>query len=163
MSAFIHHVLKSRPVKHFPLMLLTVMIAAGGAFTVRMLGWTTQGSAGQQTSGAGMGSDEGRELFRTYCANCHGLAGQGNGPLAQALRRPPSDLTQIASANGDVFPEARIFRIIDGREVETHGDREMPVWGDAFKTSRQGFSEESVRDRINALIEFLKAIQRRQV
>ena len=54
----------------------------------------------------------------------------------------------------------RVRRIIDGREVEAHGDREMPVWGDAFKALRGGRSEEDVRARIAAILDYLASIQK---
>jgi hypothetical protein len=60
-----------------------------------------------------------------------------------------------------VFPSERVHRIIDGREVRSHGDREMPVWGDAFRTSRDGLTAESVKARIEALVRYLQAIQQR--
>jgi mono/diheme cytochrome c family protein len=115
-----------------------------------------------QPGGAQTAAPRGSDLFRTYCASCHGVTGQGNGPLADALRRRPSDLTQIAAGNGGVFPSARVHRIVDGRDVVSHGDPEMPVWGDAFKTSRDGFSEASVKARIAAIVQYLESIQRRQ-
>ena len=48
----------------------------------------------------------GEELF-DLCAQCHGPAGQGNGPFAVYLRqRPPSDLTAERAVNrtdGEIF------------------------------------------------------------
>ena len=105
---------------------------------------------------------DGRELFNTYCASCHGATGAGNGPAAAAMRRRPPDITGLAMANAGVFPVERLRRIIDGREIEAHGDRDMPVWGDAFKALRGGHSEEAVRARIAAILKHLAAIQRRQ-
>ena len=105
---------------------------------------------------------EGRELFDTYCASCHGVTGVGNGPAASAMRRTPPDITGLASANGGVFPLERARRIIDGREVEAHGARDMPVWGDAFKALRGARSEEDVRARISAILDYLASIQRRR-
>ena len=105
---------------------------------------------------------EGRQLFNTYCASCHGVTGTGNGPAAASMRRTPPDITGLAMANGGVFPVARVGRIVDGRDVEAHGDRDMPVWGDAFKALRGGRSEEAVRARIAAVLEYLASIQRRQ-
>ena len=103
----------------------------------------------------------GRELFQTYCASCHGASGTGNGPVAALMRQRPTDLTGIALSNGGVFPTARMRRIIDARDIEAHGDRDMPVWGDAFKAMRGGHSEESVRRRIDSILQYLMAIQRR--
>ena len=105
---------------------------------------------------------DGRELFNTYCASCHGVSGVGNGPAAASMRRTPPDITGLASANGGVFPVERVRRIVDGREVEAHGDRDMPVWGDAFKALRGARSEEDVRARIGAILDYLASIQRRR-
>jgi hypothetical protein len=46
-----------------------------------------------------------------------------------------------------MFPSERVYRIIDGRDVPGHGDREMPVWGDIFKI---GSSSTAVKARIDA-------------
>jgi mono/diheme cytochrome c family protein len=103
----------------------------------------------------------GGQLFKTYCATCHGEHAVGNGPLADQLRTAPPDLTTFTARNGGVFPSERVYRIIDGRGVPSHGDREMPIWGDAFKTSRDGLTAETVKARIDALVKYLEAIQRR--
>lgn len=104
----------------------------------------------------------GGELFATYCASCHGAEGTGNGPLARAMRHAPTNLTEIARKNGGMFPAARIRRIIEGRDVESHGDRDMPVWGDAFKTTRDGRSRANADARIAAIVVYLESIQHRE-
>jgi mono/diheme cytochrome c family protein len=100
-------------------------------------------------------------LFKTYCASCHGAEATGHGPMAGALRHPPPDLTQIAKANGGVFPTARVHRIIAGREIDSHGDREMPVWGDAFMATGAGRPRDGADTRIAAMVRYLEAIQQR--
>lgn len=107
--------------------------------------------------------DTGGQLFRTYCATCHGTTGRGNGPLAEQLRRMPPDLTQFTKRNGGMFPSERVYRIIDGRDVPSHGDREMPVWGDAFREIRGGSSAAAVKARIDAIVRYLAGIQERAV
>jgi mono/diheme cytochrome c family protein len=119
------------------------------------------GYAAARSQNSPPGEADGRELFTTYCASCHGTSGEGNGPAAAAMRRTPPDITRIALTNGGAFPTDRVRRIIDGREVEAHGDRDMPVWGDAFKATRSGRSEASVRARIEAIVRYLMSIQRR--
>jgi mono/diheme cytochrome c family protein len=105
----------------------------------------------------------GSDLFKTYCAACHGTSAHGDGPLAANMKKPPPDLTQFAARNGGVFPAALVAQIVDGRQpVKGHGGPDMPVWGDAFKASRLGSSEESVQARIKALVEYLERIQERQ-
>jgi mono/diheme cytochrome c family protein len=102
--------------------------------------------------------DVGSQLFRTHCAICHGPSGRGDGAMAGEMRRTPPDLTQYTRRNGGVFPEALVYRIVEGGEVSSHGNREMPVWGDVFK---RGASAADVRARIEAIVRYLAGIQER--
>ena len=81
-------------------------------------------------------------------------------PTTQLPRLPPS-LTSFAVRNGGVFPSERVRRIIDGRDVAAHGSFEMPVWGDAFKRTREGLSEAASAARIDAIVRYLDSIQER--
>ena len=38
----------------------------------------------------------GQSMFNENCAVCHGTAGKGDGPAANALKKRPADLTQLA-------------------------------------------------------------------
>jgi mono/diheme cytochrome c family protein len=105
--------------------------------------------------------DLGARLFRTHCAPCHGTHARGDGPLAEQLRRVPPDLTKYTAKNGGVFPSERVYRIVDGRDVPSHGNREMPVWGDVFSRSRDGLTDEAVKARIEAIVRYLQGIQQR--
>src|SRR5215831_17444175 len=79
-------------------------------------------------------SVSGQDLFREYCAVCHGTNAKGEGPAAAALRAKPANLTQIARRNGNKYPEVKVQRIINGEdEVTAHGSRDMPVWGEIFR------------------------------
>ena len=102
----------------------------------------------------------GSDLFKTYCASCHGVAGKGDGALATQLRFPPADLTLLARRNKGKWDGDKVRRAIDGRDpVKGHGGTDMPVWGDAFKSSREGYSEDAVREKIQALEEHLRSLQ----
>jgi mono/diheme cytochrome c family protein len=103
----------------------------------------------------------GARLFSTHCATCHGRDARGDGPLAGQLRRPPPDLTKYAENNGGVFPSERLLRIVDGRDVRSHGDRDMPVWGDAFRSMPRGLTEDEARARVAAIVSYLRTIQQR--
>lgn len=105
--------------------------------------------------------ESGAALFRTYCASCHGTDARGAGPMTTQLRRLPPSLTSFAVRNGGVFPSERVRRIIDGRDVPAHGTLEMPVWGDAFRRTREGLSEEAAAARIDAIVRYLDSIQER--
>jgi mono/diheme cytochrome c family protein len=130
--------------------------------TVLVSAAPTAGSAQQatQTAEAVLSGTSGDALFKTYCASCHGKAAKGDGPLAESLRFRPADLTLISKRNGGKFDADKVYRIIDGRDpVKGHGGTDMPVWGDAFKRSVEGYSEDAVKARIQALVEYLKSIQ----
>lgn len=106
--------------------------------------------------------EHGGSLYATYCATCHGSSARGDGPLADTMKRRPANLTEIAKRNNGVFPREIIFKVIDGREpVRGHGGPDMPVWGDAFKRSIDVGGEEAVRNRIQALVDYLETIQLR--
>lgn len=53
-------------------------------------------------------------------------------------------------------------RIIDGRNpVKGHGGLDMPIWGDAFKDRKDGYSEASVKERIKRLTQHLESLQKK--
>ena len=100
---------------------------------------------------------DGGALFRSYCANCHGGAGRGDGAMSGQLRRLPPDLTTFALRNGGVFPAERVRQAIDGTGTAAHGDRDMPVWGAVFKRTGGG----DAAARIDAIVRFLEGLQQR--
>ena len=105
---------------------------------------------------------DGSDVFRTYCVVCHGAAGKGDGPLAAGLRKPPADLTLFTKNNGGTFPKELVAKIIDGREpVKGHGGGDMPVWGDAFSRSQENADPESVKLKIQALVDYIESIQQK--
>jgi mono/diheme cytochrome c family protein len=119
------------------------------------------GQTSQREPGKAPATD-GAELFKTFCASCHGVEGTGNGPMAQVLLHVPPDLTLIARKNGGMFPTARVNRIIAGWDIESHGDREMPVWGDPFTLTRDGRFRDGAETRIAAIVRYLESIQGRE-
>jgi mono/diheme cytochrome c family protein len=114
---------------------------------------------------AGDAADIGKQEYDASCAVCHGPAGKGDGPFAAALKMPMPDLTVLSKNNGGVFPSSRVFSLIDGREeVQGHGPRDMPVWGETFLAKApHGESplnrEAFVRARILALIDYMNRLQ----
>lgn len=117
-------------------------------------------ASAQQPAEAVISGTRGEALFKTYCGSCHGKSATGDGPLAASLRFQPADLTRIAKRNGGKFDSDKVHRTIDGRDaIKGHGGSDMPVWGDAFKRSDEGYSEKSVKARIQAIVDYLKSIQ----
>ena len=98
---------------------------------------------------------DGKYWYLNYCASCHGASGKGDGSIAKALTQKPADLTALSSANGGVFPAARVSETIEGRrEILAHGSREMPVWGRATR-----FAPGMVRARIRAIVDYVATMQ----
>jgi mono/diheme cytochrome c family protein len=107
------------------------------------------------------GGSTGSYTYKTYCANCHGMEGKGDGKLASMLTVKPTDLTRIAARNDGEFVADEVRARIDGREVvPLHGPSDMPIWGDAFSQSDQaGGRPEEVKERIDELVDFLRTLQ----
>jgi mono/diheme cytochrome c family protein len=103
----------------------------------------------------------GKDLYREYCAVCHGIAGKGDGPAAIALKTPPSDLTQISRKNGGKFPRLRVLNTINGESGEpaAHGSKDMPVWGSVFQHMNANSDIGTIR--VHNLMEYIEEIQAR--
>ena len=104
----------------------------------------------------------GASLYAAYCASCHGVAGQGDGPLRPVLATPPADLTRIAQRNEGRFVGSLVLSTIDGRyEVAAHGPRDMPVWGTVFTEEHRDdpFPVHRGMDDARALVDFLRTVQ----
>ena len=99
----------------------------------------------------------GPQMFRAYCAVCHGVDARGAGPAASALRKQPADLTQLSRKNNGKYPVYRVVNVIQGADViASHGSRDMPVWGAVFRT----MEPDTVKLRIDNLASYIESIQR---
>ena len=51
-----------------------------------------------------------KESYGQYCAVCHGTSGKGDGPAAVALKKAPTDLTQLAKPwKTELIQQARVL------------------------------------------------------
>jgi len=110
--------------------------------------------------------DFGKGEFDANCAACHGVTGKGGGPIAELLKRSPTDLTTLQKRNGGIFPMARVYETIEGVGVAEHGTRDMPIWGREYSVKAAEYymdmpynQEAYVRARILALAEYLSRLQ----
>jgi len=100
----------------------------------------------------------GPDLYRMYCAACHGRDGKGQGPVAAALKVPPPDLTVLSRRQKGVFPAFEVETIITGpATVAAHGSDEMPVWGPIFRALDA--SDARAKARIKNLVAYVQSIQ----
>jgi mono/diheme cytochrome c family protein len=101
----------------------------------------------------------GKDMFKSYCAVCHGEDGKGNGPAASALKTPPADLTMLSKNNGGKFPALKVSSAIRGdANVPAHGSKDMPVWGSLFWSMSQGHESE-VQQRVANLTNYIEDLQ----
>jgi mono/diheme cytochrome c family protein len=117
-------------------------------------------------AGTADAQEKGKKDYVTYCADCHGTAGTGNGVAAREIPgAPPPDLTTMARRNGGVFPAAAVTDLIDGRkQIPSHARLAMPFWGVTLQRPGEEFSPQSdaeVKERIGAIVDYLKSIQRK--
>ncbi len=104
----------------------------------------------------------GADLYKEFCATCHGVSGHGDGPVALSLKRRVPDLTLIAKRNGGEFPAELVHRMIDGRSMpRSHGTSDMPVWGWEFYgyEGEDAARRQRVAEFIDRLVEYLRSIQ----
>ena len=103
----------------------------------------------------------GQEMYKSYCAVCHGIDGTGNGPAASALKVPPTDLTALARKEGGKYPALKVSSVIRGEEaLPAHGSKDMPIWGKLFWSMSGGHSSE-VQQRVANLNKYLESLQKK--
>jgi mono/diheme cytochrome c family protein len=103
----------------------------------------------------------GAEMYKNYCAVCHGTTGEGNGPAAEALKVPPSDLATLAAKNGGKYPALKVSAVIRGENVlAAHGSKEMPIWGNLF-WNLSGGHESEVQQRVANLNRYIESLQKK--
>jgi mono/diheme cytochrome c family protein len=113
----------------------------------------------RETPAGQTSASSGKEMYRAYCAACHGTDGKGDGPASAALKSLPSDLTVLARRNAGKFPELRVFGAINGDlRVAAHGSQDMPTWGAVFG-QMDGTDVGRVKLRIRNLTKYIESLQ----
>ena len=106
------------------------------------------------------GIDSGKAFYLQYCSSCHGQEGRGNGPVARYLNVKVPDLTLIKEKNKGIYPTDKIMSVIDGRRiVRAHGEREMPVWGEIFKSEQKKYPERTGLLKAKIIAEYVATLQ----
>lgn len=135
---------------------------AGGRWVVvlgvGMATWLGSAAAAPLSDAAMQGA---RHDYQKYCASCHGNEGRGDGPVAQAMKAMPADITLLSMNNDGTFPAERVRAVIDGRaDVAAHGPRAMPVWGEELYVSDEGAGQAQAQSRIDALTFYVQSLQK---
>jgi mono/diheme cytochrome c family protein len=101
----------------------------------------------------------GEEMFKAYCAVCHGKDGKGTGPAASELKTKPANLSTLAKRHGGKFPEDYVATVLRfGVKAPAHGSSDMPTWGPLFSVV-SGSDPAQVNMRITNLIRYIKSLQ----
>lgn len=103
----------------------------------------------------------GEQMYKQYCAVCHGSDAKGQGPLAAMLKTPPPDLTSLKRRHMGKFPNEYVKNILEfGPGPSAHGSSDMPTWGPIFRYNDKQ-NERVVQQRIKNLCDFLASLQER--
>ena len=101
----------------------------------------------------------GAEMYKAYCASCHGTKGLGDGPVAEHLKIAVPDLTALSKQNKGVFPAVHITQVIRGEVgLRSHGIQDMPVWGPVF-LNLNNRQEAAVHVRVSNLTKYIESLQ----
>jgi mono/diheme cytochrome c family protein len=107
-------------------------------------------------------SESGPQLWKDYCAACHGAAGAGDGPAAYILESPPADLSLMAKRNNGKFPADHFVSVLRfGSGGPIHGTSDMPFWGPLFRSLDSPPQENKVQLRIRNLSKFVESLQQK--
>jgi Cytochrome c553 len=102
---------------------------------------------------------DGKGMYSSYCAPCHGVDGRGNGPLASSLKRKPSNLAALSQNNGGTYPAAHVIGVMEHQSwVTDHKQTSMPDWGSVLGMMKQD-NKLDVPLRIRNLSRYVETLQ----
>ena len=106
-----------------------ILIAA----VIAGLGWSAQGFADSEQDKA---IERGQAHYLLFCANCHGVDADGQGPLVELLKVTPTDLRLLQGSAGEATVADRVLKAVAGRHpVGESGAHKMPVFSDNLEIS----------------------------
>ena len=135
-----------------------IVCGAAGFMILSLSGVRVDAQTVQRGTAPRIQSVDGVDTYKAYCAVCHGPQAKGNGPAATALKKVPADLTTIAKRNGGKFSPTDVEAVIMGQQVlNSHGSRDMPIWGPVFQALAP--DNTFMKLRVSNLVDYLKSIQ----
>ncbi|SFM52660.1 Cytochrome C oxidase, cbb3-type, subunit III [Shimia aestuarii] len=121
------------------------------AMRAGLTGWITALGLPLLVVACGINVAQGRGVYERNCVQCHGDTGLGDGPFADKLLKPPTDLTVLARNNGGTFPAMYVTEIIDGHSRSEDFSGAMPEFG-------PGLGGEELQ--LGPLVDYLETLQR---
>jgi len=111
----------------------------------------------------GAESNSGKQMYLQYCSSCHGKDAKGDGTVSRDLKVRVPDLTGLAKKNRGVYPLDNVMATIDGRRaVRAHGEGDMPVWGERFRSESEGkkYPELTSLIKSKVIAEYVASLQK---
>ncbi len=90
----------------------------------------------------GLAKESAKDNYNTYCIQCHGLAGTGNGVNVRDMSVQPRDHTDAKAMGGRSDEE--LFKVIKEGGLAISKSVIMPPWGDTF-------TDEEIHDLVKYL------------
>jgi mono/diheme cytochrome c family protein len=138
-----------------------LLLPVGGASLAGHEGGTPQGKQGKEIKSVHIAYTEptsGAQMYKNYCAACHGMEGKGDGPAARFLKAPPADLRTMAQRNNGKYPADYVAATLrSGTDSRAHGTSDMPIWGPVFRSR----DKRGTQLRIHNLTEFVESLQQK--
>jgi mono/diheme cytochrome c family protein len=101
----------------------------------------------------------GAQMYKDYCAACHGAKGMGDGPAVEFLKAAPPDLRTLARRNAGTFPADHVAGMLKfGADSHARGTSDMPLWGPVFRS--RDTDPDVAKLRIYNLTEFVETLQK---
>ena len=108
---------------------------------------------------AKVSATNGKAMYGSYCAPCHGVDGKGNGRLSASLKRTPANLTLLSKNNGGVYPATHVIGVLGhGTSLSGHDQSGMPSWASALGNIDQSNKLDAPL-RISNLSKYLETLQ----
>jgi mono/diheme cytochrome c family protein len=99
----------------------------------------------------------GQQMYKQYCAACHGPDGKGDGPAVEFLKKAPPDLTTLKERNHGKYPDMKVkCRLLFGANHE-EGVLGMPEWSSSFRD----LSPSTVKLRAYNLTSYVESLQQK--
>jgi mono/diheme cytochrome c family protein len=102
-------------------------------------------------------AQNGEQMYKQYCAACHGPEGKGDGPAVHFLKTPPPDITTLKLRNHGKYPAGTVKCALLNSDVShAQATLDMPDWGSLFWSQNQGLAPLMVYN----LTSYVESLQR---
>lgn len=90
----------------------TILLLAAVMFCVAQFGRAQEKDKVKRVPIETTSPASGEEMFKTYCAACHGKDAKGRGPASSELKTMPHDLTTLAKRHDGKFPSDYVATVL---------------------------------------------------